>query len=90
MDFLRPRVRELKLRSDVFPLKREQLDRTNMLDLNTTAKKAERTVEHFSPYLENTTFAVIVADLAYPVGSFNEQAELKKIQEEKEKVEAAA
>jgi len=90
MDFLRPRVRELKLRSDVFPLKREQLDRTKILDLNTTARKAERTVEHFSPYLENATFAVIVAELAYPIGSFDEQAELKKALAEKEAAEAAA
>ncbi len=41
-DFLRPNCRELKLRSDVFPVKRELIDNTNNLDLNTTARKNER------------------------------------------------
>ncbi len=89
-DFLRPLTRDVKLRSDVFPLKREQLDRTNNLDLNTTARKAERTVEHFSPYLVNATYAVITADLAFPIGTFNEKDELKKIEDAKAEAEAAA
>ena len=78
-DFLRPNCRDLKLRSDIFPVKRELQDNTQNLDLNTTAKKGERGVEKFSPYLINATYAVLTADLAYPIGSFNEEAELKKL-----------
>ena len=37
-DFLRPSTSELRLRSDVFPLKRAETDRTNNLDLNKTAR----------------------------------------------------
>ena len=75
-DFLRPFCRELKLRSDVFPKKRLEQDNTNNLDLNTTARKNEKTVEKFSPYLINATYAVIQANLSFPIGSFNAEAEL--------------
>ena len=44
-DFLRPFCRELKLRSDVFPTKKPEIDTTNNLDLNTTARKNEKTIE---------------------------------------------
>lgn len=71
-DFLRPFTSELKLRSDVFPLKRATVDQTENLDLNKTAKKNEKAVERFSPYLVNSTYAVIQANLAYPIGKFNE------------------
>ena len=40
-DFLRKNCLELKLRSDVFPLKRDEVDNTKNLDLNTTARKGE-------------------------------------------------
>ena len=58
-DLLRPFCRELKLRSDVFPKKKPEQDNTQNLDLNTTARKNERTIEKFSPYLNNATYAVI-------------------------------
>lgn len=58
-DLLRPFCKELKLRSDVFPKKKPELDNTQNLDLNTTARKGERTIEKFSPYLNNATYAVI-------------------------------
>ena len=58
-DFLRPFCKELKLRSDVFPKKKVELDQTSNLDLNTTARKNEKTIEKFSPYLINATYAVI-------------------------------
>lgn len=74
-DFLRPYCRELKLRSDVFPMKRVEIDNTQNLDLNTTARKNEKTVEKFSPYLINATYCVLQANLAYPIGSFNFEAE---------------
>ena len=38
-DFLRPYCRELKLRADVFPMKRVGVDNTQNLDLNTSARK---------------------------------------------------
>lgn len=80
-DFLRPNCKELKLRSDVFPVKRELEDNTQNLDLNTTAKKGERGVDKSSPYLVNATYAVLTAEMAYPIGSFNEEAELKKLKQ---------
>jgi hypothetical protein len=67
---------EIKLRSDVFPLKRDEVDNTNNLDLNTTAKKNEKTVEKASPYLINATYGVIIASLARPIGEFHEDYEL--------------
>ena len=75
-DFLRKNCLELKLRSDVFPLKRDEVDNTNNLDLNTTARKNEKTVEKASPYLSNATYAVLIANLARPIGDFNEEFEL--------------
>ena len=81
-DFLRANCYELKLRADVFPLKRDEVDNTQNLDLNTTAKKGEKTVEKGSPYLNSATFAVIMANLARPIGEFNEKKELKKIQQQ--------
>lgn len=71
-DFLRKNCLELKLRSDIFPMKREEVDNTQNLDLNTTAKKNEKTVEKSSPYLINSTYAVLIANLARPIGPFNE------------------
>jgi len=78
-DLLRPNCKDVKLRSDVFPVKRELQDNTQNLDLNTTAKKGERGVEKFSPYLVHATYAVLTAEMAYPIVSFNEEAELKKL-----------
>jgi len=76
-DFLRKNCLELKLRSDVFPLKRDEVDNTQNLDLNTTARKNEKTVEKASPYLINSTYSVIIANLARPIGMFDEKAELE-------------
>jgi len=75
-DFLRSNCLELKLRSDVFPLKRDEVDNTNNLDLNTTARKNEKTVEKASPYLINATYSVLIANLARPIGEFHEDSEL--------------
>ena len=82
-DFLRPYCKDLKLRSDVFPMKKELLDNTLNLDLNTTAKKMEKTLEKFSPYLINHTYAVLTCDLSYPIGWFNEEAELEALKKAK-------
>lgn len=68
----------------MFPVKRELQDNTQNLDLNTTARKGERGIEKFSPYLINATYAILTAELAFPIGSFNEENELKKLQGVKE------
>jgi len=58
-DFLRHYCRELKLRADIFPMKRVEVHNTQNLDLNTTARKNEKTMEKFSPYLNMSTYSVI-------------------------------
>ena len=84
-DFLiNKHVHTLKLRSDVFPVKKAVAENLNQQDLNTTARKAERTIEKSSPYLINATYAVLAADLSYPIGSFDEEAEIKRIKEQQE------
>jgi hypothetical protein len=78
----------MKLRSDVFPVKRAVLNNEGNLNLNTTAKKEERSIEKSSPYLINGTFYVISVDLAYNIGEFDEKEELQKLRP-KEGEEAA-
>ena len=75
-DFLRPYCKELKLRSDVFPTKKPEIDTTTNLDLNTTARKNEKTIEKFSPYLMNATYTVMLANLTHPIGSFDHEKEM--------------
>ena len=92
-DFLRPFTTELKLRSDVFPLKRQAVDQTNNLDLNKTARKKESAVERFSPYLINSTYSVLQANLSYPIGSFDEAKEMMLLEQkllEEQKLEEEA
>lgn len=79
-DFLRPFTTELKLRSDIFPLKRQAVDQTDNLDLNKTARKKESAVERFSPYLINSTYSVLQANLSYPIGSFNLAREIQLLE----------
>lgn len=71
-DFLRPFCKELKLRSDVFPMKKVVADNTTVLDLNTTARRNDKVIDKFSPYMSHMTYFVLKADLACPIGSFNE------------------
>ena len=56
------------------------MDNTQNLDLNTTARKNEKTIEKFSPYLINASYAVIQANLSFPIGSFNLENELAAAQ----------
>lgn len=44
--------------------------------MNTTARKGEKQVEKASPYLINSTYSVIIAELARPIGPFDLDAEL--------------
>ena len=74
-DFLRKNCLEMKLRSDIFPLKRNEVDNTNNLDLNTTARKGEKTVEKASPYLIEGTYATVITRIARPIAEFNEEKE---------------
>uniref|UniRef100_A0A7S3KUT2 Uncharacterized protein n=1 Tax=Euplotes crassus TaxID=5936 RepID=A0A7S3KUT2_EUPCR len=74
----------MKLRSDVFPVKRELVNTENNLNLNTTARKEERAIEKFSPYLVNGTFYVISVDLAYNIGEFDEEEEFSKLKPQDE------
>ena len=57
-------------------MKRVEVDNTHNLDLNTTARKNERTTERFSPYLNLATFAVMISNLSFPIGSFNHEREM--------------
>ena len=75
-DFLRKNCLELKLCSDFFPLKRDEIDNTNNLDLNTTATKDLKTVEKASPYLVHNTYTTIIANLARPIDHFDEEQEI--------------
>jgi hypothetical protein len=78
-DFLRPFTRDLTLRSDVFPMKRQTVDDSKILDLNATARKNDKNVELSSPYLINMTYCIVQASLAYPIGPFDENFELHKL-----------
>ena len=75
-DFLRKNCLELMMSSDVYPLKRDDVDNTNNLDLNTTARKNQKTVEKASPYLINNTYTEVIANLARPIGHFDDEIEL--------------
>lgn len=78
-DLLNPHCSNMKMRSDVFPVKRALLNNENNLDLNTTARKEERAIEKSSPYLINGTYYVISVDLAYNIGEFDEAKEIEEL-----------
>ena len=54
-------------------MKKEIIDKTKELDLNTTARRDDKTLDKFSPYMIHSTYAVIEAKLAHPIGSFDEK-----------------
>jgi len=83
-DFLRHYCRELKLRADIFPMKRVEVDNTQNLDLNTTAKKNETNAAKLSPYYVNGTYAALIANLAYPIGTFQAEKLGSEFGEEEE------
>lgn len=66
-DFLNPHCKQLKLRADVFPSKKLTFDNTTNIDLNSTARKNEKTVDKFNPYFTHNTYVVIQANLAHPI-----------------------
>ena len=53
-------------------MKKSLVDNTLNLDLNTTARKNEKTEEKCSPYLSQMTYAVLQANLSFPIGVFDE------------------
>lgn len=56
-------------------MKKEIIDTTNNLELNTTARRNDKTLDKFSPYMTHMTYAVIEAKLAFPIGSFVDKIE---------------
>ena len=57
-------------------MKKSLVDNTKNLDLNSTARQNEKTFDLSIPYLSHSTYAVIHAELSYPIGVFNEEKEL--------------
>ena len=57
-------------------MKRAEVDNTQNLDLNTTAKKGENTTEKCSPYLNLGTYAVTISNLQFELGTFNHEREM--------------
>ncbi len=57
----------------MFPKKKIEPDNTKNLDLNSTARKGEKNQEKCSPYMQNLTYFVLQANLAYPIGTFDEK-----------------
>ena len=53
-------------------MKKSLVDNTLNLDLNTTARKNEKTVDKCSSYLAKMTYAVLQANLSFPIGTFDE------------------
>lgn len=71
-------------------MKRVEVDNTQNLDLNTTARKNEKTMEKFSPYLNLSTYGVIQANLTHPIGVFDEAKEMALLYPEVEDEEGVA
>lgn len=69
-DFLKPHVRSLKLRSNIFPVKKKTEDINTNIDLNATAQLSEKLLEKACGYLAAGSFVVMGIDLAYPVGMY--------------------
>ena len=71
----------------MFPQKKAVIDNTQVLDLNTTARKNDKVIDKFCPYMQNMTYFVLTAELAHSIGSFDETKELEKIKDELNKTE---
>jgi hypothetical protein len=72
----------VKLRSEVLPTKKAEADNTQNLDLNTSARKAERALDKLSPYLIENTSCVLTAQLSHPIEHFDhEKAMLEEVVE---------
>jgi len=54
-------------------MKKVAVDNTNQLDLNTTARKNDKVIDKFSPYMSHMTYFVLKADLANQIGTFDEK-----------------
>jgi len=81
-DLLRPHCREVRLRSDVFPTKRQPDDNTQNLDLNSTARKRALALDKLNPYLTCATYCTVKANLAYPITFFDDEKELAKFKDD--------
>jgi hypothetical protein len=72
----------------VFPMKKVIVDNTSVLDLNTTARKNDKTIDKFSPYMQHMTYFVLTADLAHPIGSFDEAKQMEMVKQEINRTES--
>lgn len=54
-------------------MKKQAVDNTNQLDLNTTARKNDKVVDKFSPYMQHMTYFIMTADLAHQIEVFDEK-----------------
>lgn len=69
-DFLKPNVRELKLRSPLIPVKKyEDLESGNLM-LNTTARQTMKGLIESATYLQSEAFLVCGFKLAHPLNTF--------------------
>ena len=57
-------------------MKKEIVDTTNNLDLNTTARMSDKIQDKFSSYMSHMTYCVLEAKLANPIGAFDEKKEI--------------
>lgn len=63
-------------------MKKVIVDNTQVLDLNTTARKNDKVIDKFSPYMQHMTYFVLTAELAHSIGSFDEAKQMEKVKEE--------
>lgn len=71
-------------------MKKEIIDTTNQLDLNTTARRNDKIIDKFSPYMQHLTYFVLNAYLAFPIGSFSQTKDLAEAQKETANTPSAA
>ena len=74
-DFLQSNVREVKMRAEVCPVKREYVDTTRNLDLNASARKPEHKDQISSPYMDHGTYFVVHAELTRPIQHMGEPSD---------------
>jgi hypothetical protein len=67
-------------------MKKEIPDNTNELDLNTTARRNDKVIDKFSPYMANMTYFNLQADLAFPIGLFDEKKAMQEMNSDASKI----
>lgn len=54
-------------------MKKVTVDNTTQLNLNSTARKNDKVIDKFSPYMQYMTYFVLKADLAHQIEVFDEK-----------------